>query len=165
MNEAHFHLVLNHLPIVIPIVGIFVMVSGLLFRSATIKQTAYAIFVLGALSTIPAFATGEGAEEVVEHLPEISEKLIHQHEEVAETFATISYLLGGLSLIGFWASWRKKSFANLIVYATLILSGLALYLARETGTTGGEIRHTEIRADQAATVATPLLKHDDDDHD
>jgi uncharacterized membrane protein len=164
MNQAHFHLVLNHLPILIPLVGLLVMVGGLFLRSDIVKQTAYAIFILGALSTIPAFATGDGAEEVVEHLPGISESFIHTHEELAETFAILSYLLGGVSLIGFWASWKKKAFANGIVYATIFLSGIVLYYAQATGTSGGEIRHTEIRSDQASVSAFPLLHEDEDDN-
>ncbi|MEO6149344.1 MAG: hypothetical protein ABIP28_04245 [Mucilaginibacter sp.] len=40
-----------------------------------------------------ALQTGEGAEEVVEHLQGVNKKLIHEHEEQAETFAILSHIL------------------------------------------------------------------------
>ncbi len=73
MNNAHWHLVFNHLPIIIPIVGLLTMIGGFIFRSEAVKRTSYFIFILGAISTIPAFATGEGAEEAVEHIQGIDE--------------------------------------------------------------------------------------------
>ncbi len=149
MNPAHYHLVLNHLPIIVPVIGLLVMIGGHIFRVEAVKRTAYFIFIFGALCTIPAFATGEGAEETIEDIQGISEQLINIHEEAAESFAILSYLLGAISLLGLWANWRQKSFANLLSFATLIFCVVVLFFAKQTGTTGGEIRHTEIRADDA----------------
>lgn len=91
MNGAHWHLVLNHLPIIIPMVGLLVMVFGLLLKSEILKRAAYSIYVLGALTAIAAFFTGEGAEEVVEKINGIDERFIKSHEEVAEIFAVLFY--------------------------------------------------------------------------
>jgi|GEM_PF-167423 len=145
MNQAHYHLILNHLPIVFPIVGVLVMIGGLLFSSEIVKRTAYVIFVLGALTTIPAFATGEGAEEVVENIQGVDEQFIKTHEEVAETFAILSYILGGISLLGLWANVKQKNFSKVLSYMTLFVGFGVLFFAKQTGTTGGEIRHIEIR--------------------
>lgn len=145
MNNAHWHLVLNHLPIIIPLVGVLVMIGGFISRSEIVKRTAYIIFIFGAISAYPAMATGEGAEEVIEHLAGIDEKIIHVHEEMAETYAILSYILGAFSLLGLWANYTRKSFANIVAIFTIIFSFIVLFYARQTGTTGGEIRHTEIR--------------------
>lgn len=145
MNAAHLHLVLNHFPIIIPIIGILIMIAGFFLKSEILKKTAFGLFVLGALFTLPAFATGEDAEDIVENLAGIEEEYIETHEEVAETFAYLSYGLGVLSIIGFWASWKEKSFANYLSIAVLLFAVVVLYFGRETGTTGGEIRHPEIR--------------------
>ncbi|HSO88832.1 MAG TPA: hypothetical protein VLQ91_19920 [Draconibacterium sp.] len=154
MNEAHFHLVFNHLPIIIPIVGILVLLSGILLSSELMKRTAFFIFILGALGTIPAFATGEGAEEVIENIQGIDEKYIKIHEEAAETFAILSYLLGGIALIGLWANWKKMAFAKTLSLIVLVFAIAALFFAKQTGTTGGEIRHTELRADFNGTTTS-----------
>jgi len=148
MNGAHWHLVVNHLPIIFPIVGVIVMITGLVSKSKAVKRTAFMIFILGALTAIAAMATGEEAEEVVEKITEVSENYIETHEETAETFALLSYILGGISLLGLWASFKQKSFSSIISIATLIFAFVVLFFAKQTGTTGGEIRHTEIRKGQ-----------------
>ena len=146
MNQAHYHLILNHLPIIFPIVGLMVLIISLVFKSEAIKSTSYFIFIVGAIFTIPAFSTGEGAEEVVENLPGIQESLIKAHEELAEIFAILSYLLGGLSLIGFYFSQKKSKYSNYLSLIVLVFSIIVLFYAKQTGTTGGEIRHSEIRS-------------------
>ena len=122
MNGAHWHLVVNHLPIIFPIVGVIVMITGLISKSEAVKRTAFMIFVFGALAAIAAMNTGEGAEEVVENINGVSENFIESHEEAAETFAILSYILGGISLLGLWASFKQKSFSSLISIATLIFA-------------------------------------------
>lgn len=145
MNGAHLHLVVNHLPIIFPIVGIIVLITGIVSKSEAVKRTAFMIFVLGALASIAAMATGEGAEEIVEEINGFSESYIKNHEETAETFAIFSYVLGCISLFGLWTSFKQKSFSSIVSIGTLIFASIVMFFAKQTGTTGGEIRHTEIR--------------------
>ncbi len=165
MNEAHFHLTVNHLPIIIPIVGFLILVGGMILKSDIIKRTAYAVFFLGALTTIPAFASGEGAEEMVEHMEGVTHHIIHEHEEAAESFALLSYALGLLSLIALWANWKKKSIANSAQYVILVLSLAVLYTGKKTGTTGGEVRHTEIRSGCTSTNSSMELDEHEEEHE
>jgi len=158
MNDAHWHLVVNHLPIIFPIVGVIVMVTGLVSKSETVKRTAFMIFILGAFAAIAALSTGEGAEEVVENIKGIQENYIHSHEETAETFAILCYILGGISLLGLWASFKQKTFSNIIVIVSLLFALVVLFFAEKTGTTGGEIRHTEIRESNNAPVTENVEK-------
>ncbi|WP_192349130.1 hypothetical protein [Algoriphagus sp. Y33] len=146
MNGAHWHLVVNHLPIIFPIVGVIVMITGLVSKSEAVKRTAFMIFILSALAAIAAMSTGEGAEEIVEKISGVTENYIENHEETAETFALLSYILGGISLLGLWASFKQKSFSSIISIAALVFAFVVLFFAKQTGTTGGEIRHTEIRS-------------------
>lgn len=152
MNGAHWHLVANHLPIIFPIVGVIVLITGLISKSEPVKRTAFLIFIMGAFASIAAMTTGEGAEEIVENISGITESYIKTHEETAETFALLSYILGGISLIGLWASFKQKSISNTITIATLVFAFIILFFGKQTGTTGGEIRHTEIRNGNAVSV-------------
>lgn len=145
MNGAHWHLVVNHLPIVFPIVGVIVLITGIISKSEAVKRTGLMIFVLGAFAAMAAMATGEGAEEVAEKISGVTENDIKSHEEIAESFALLAYVLGGLSVLGLWASFMGKSFASMVSNGTLVLALIVIYFGRQTGTTGGEIRHTEIR--------------------
>jgi uncharacterized membrane protein len=164
MNEAHWHLVVNHLPIVFPIVGVIVMVTGLISKSEAVKRTAFMIFIFGAFAAIVAMSTGEGAEEVVEKISGVTENYIESHEETAETFAILSYILGCISLLGLWASFKQKTFSSIISIGTLVFAFVVLFFAKQTGTTGGEIRHTEIRSGNnvPATENGNSEKGDDD---
>ncbi len=145
MNDAHLHLVVNHLPIIIPIAAVVVLVAGFILKSEVVKRVSYFLFLVAAICTMPAFATGEGAEEVAEGLPGVTEHLIHEHEEKAEGFAILNYLLGLISLVGIWASWKQKQFAKWIAIVVFLFAIVVIIKGREVGTSGGEIRHTEIR--------------------
>ncbi len=145
MNGAHWHLVVNHLPIIFPFVGVILMVTGLISRSEAVKRTAFMIFILSALAAIAAMSTGEAAEEVLENISSAAENYIKSHEESAETFALFSYILGGISLFGLWASFKAKAISKFITIGTLMFAMAVLFFAKQTGTRGGEIRHTEIR--------------------
>lgn len=145
MNAAHFHLVVNHLPIIFPLVAVIVLLVGLVSKSDAVKRTAYLIFILGALASLMAMASGEGAEEAVEHLSGVSENYIEKHEDTAKIFALLSYLLGGISIVGLWASIKQKTISTVISFLVALLACIVLFFAKQTGTTGGEIRHSEIR--------------------
>lgn len=160
MNDAHWHLVVNHLPIVFPMAALIALVAGFVSKSEAVKRTAYLLFVIGALTAAAAMATGEGAEEVVENLSGVSENYIETHEEAAETFAVVSYILGGISLLALWASAKKKSFAKWVSVAVVLFAMVVLFYAKSTGTTGGEIRHSEIRVG-----AMPATEGHEDEHD
>jgi uncharacterized membrane protein len=145
MNNAHYHLALNHLPLITPFIGFLILVTGIIFPSAIIKRVAYSVFILGAFFTIPAFLTGDMAGKTVESLVNIK-PFIHEHEEKAEAFAMLSYILGAMSLLGLWANWKQKTYSNTFSYMILTFVVVMLIFAKQTATTGGEIRHTEIRA-------------------
>lgn len=90
MNEAHFYLVVNHLSIIFPIVGVIVMITGLIFKSDAVKPMAFLFFIIGSLTFITAMTSGEGAEEVVENISRTPENYIERHEESAELFSILT---------------------------------------------------------------------------
>jgi hypothetical protein len=104
----------------------------------------------------------------------VSEHRIHEHEEVAETFSLLIYLLGGFSLIALWAQWKQKSFSKIISWGVALFALVVLFYAQQTGTSGGEIQHPEIRKDfqntsplEGTTNQNAALEedHDTDDDD
>lgn len=162
MDKVHLHLLFNHLPIIIPIVGILVMVGGIVVKSEVVKRVAFLIFILGALWTWPAMFTGDGAEDLIEKLPGVSGRIIHEHEEKAEVFALLSYALGALSIFGLWSNLKKKSFAGIIAGVVIVFAGVVMVFAKQTGTSGGEIRHPEIRSDFRSPL--PEVETETEDH-
>ena len=163
MNGAHWHLMLNHMPIIIPLAALIVLLYSVFNNKLEYSRAAYLLFMVGAVTTLPAFLTGEGAEETVEAIAGIDEKLIHTHEEAAETFAFVNYALGFLALIAFWMSYYKVNLEKAMKLVVLAAALLSLYFAKAAGTTGGEIRHTEIRAANSATMPVQSQEAEDDD--
>jgi hypothetical protein len=76
----------------------------------------------------------------------MSENLMHTHEEAAELFAGLSYVLGAISLAGIYTSWKNLSFSKIISFVVAGLAIITLFFAQQAGNTGGQIRHSEIRA-------------------
>ena len=162
MNDAHFHLMVNHLPIVGVLIGFLVLLGGYTLKSTQGKIAALGIFIFSALTAIVAFYTGEGAEAIVENLPGVSETFIHKHEEQAELFLRMVLLLGGTSLLTLYFQFKKPPFAKYGFILVLGLSISSLVLSKSVGTSGGEITHIEIRGDnQVIKIDTG---HDQDDH-
>lgn len=145
MNDAHLHLALNHFPIIGTILGLGILISGLLFRNDSVKNTAYVLFVVAAIFAAFSMATGEGAEEMVEDMSNIGKQIIHEHEEIAEKLAIVLYLLGSISLLGLYMNVKNHAKTQLVTYAALIVAIIAVFISQQVGTSGGEIRHTEIR--------------------
>lgn len=139
-----FHNLVNHFPIIFPIAGILLLLLGMIYSSELVKRTGYLFFVLTAISTFLALNSGEGAEEMVKKFyPSISHKTIHAHEEKAEALQWINTALGGLSLVGIWASWLCYSWKKILFWNIFAVSLLTCYFGYEVGKSGGKIIHIE----------------------
>ena len=146
MNDAHLHLLVNHFPIIGTIFGLGILIAGMLLKNNSVKNTAYILFIVAAIFGAFSMVTGEGAEELVEDLPNIGKQIIHEHEEIAEKFVIIMYVTGFLGLLSLYTSIKNHKYAKTISIITLLFSLIAAVFAKSVGTSGGEIRHTEIRA-------------------
>lgn len=144
MNDAHLHMIFNHFPIIGTIFGFCVLLAGILLKNKSVQQTAYVVLIAVAFFSLLSMRTGEGAEEIAEELG-ISHDMIHEHEEIAEKFALLSYLTGAIALLALITSIKNHAKAKLLSFVTLFLSFGAAILAQPVGTSGGELRHTEIR--------------------
>ena len=153
MNDAHLHLVVNHFPIIGAILGLGILITGIVLKNNSVKNTAYSLFIVAAIFAALSMGTGEGAEEMVEDMPSIGKHIIHEHEEMAEKLAIVLYLLGLISIVGIFTNMKNKPKANLVSYLAVSIGAVAVFLALQTGTTGGEIRHTEIRANASQSSA------------
>lgn len=153
MNDAHLHMLVNHFPIVGTILGLIILIGGVYLRSISIKNAACFLFIIATVFTVFSMTTGEGAEEIVEDMPTIGREIIHNHEELAEKFAIAMYLLGVVSVIGLIMNIRNHPKAIFFSYAIAVIAIVSVFLSTKVGTSGGEIRHTEIRTDSVSINA------------
>lgn len=148
MNQAHLHVALNHFPVVGAVIATAILVTGIYRKNVSVQKTALWIFSFIALLSIPVLITGEGAKEIVEHLPAVDEEAIERHVQ----FATISFwlliLTGLLSMTLLFIFKRQTTTSKL----TLLIAVLAIAVSGMTGLTanaGGKIRHTEFAVSAA----------------
>ncbi|MBC7523545.1 MAG: hypothetical protein H7239_03815 [Flavobacterium sp.] len=145
MNDAHLHLLVNHFPIIGTIFGFGILLAGIILKNTTLKNTAYIIFIVTAIFGFLSIYTAEGAEEIVEDMPNIGPQIIHEHEEIADKLALLLYVLGAVSIIGLYLNFKNHAKAKIVSVVALIISIAGVVIAQQVGTSGGEIRHTEIR--------------------
>jgi uncharacterized protein YacL len=154
MDAAHIHLMITHLAVLGSLLGAFVLIHALWSKNNPTKIAAYNLLILTAAGGIIAYLTGEGAEEVVENLPGITETTIEQHEDFA-IFTLVSLIILGLtSLLGLFVTFRKSAMTRTVAYVALVMSLISFGFAARTGYLGGKIRHTEINS------GTPALQQD-----
>ena len=144
MNDAHLHMLVNHFPIIGLFFGIGILLFGIIKKNPLLIDTAYIIFVFCMIMGKVSMFTGEKSEDIVENLG-ISHDLIHNHEELAESFMKIFYLLGLASFLGLYANYKKHSKSLLVAYLVITIAIVTVIMSKSVGTSGGEIRHTEIR--------------------
>ena len=114
MNDAHLHLLINHFPIVGTVFGLGILIFGIIQKNQSVQNTAYILFIVCAIFTFAAMYTGEGAEEIVEDMPNIGIQIIHEHEELAEKFALLIYITGFFSLISLLANIKNHKYSKII---------------------------------------------------
>lgn len=153
MNDAHLHMVVNHFPIIGTIFGFGILIAGLVLKNKTLINTSFILFIVAAVFGALSMGTGEGAEELVEDMPNIGKQIIHEHEELAEKLALLLYVLGALSLVGLYLNFKNNAKAKLLSFLILGIAAVGLFLVQKVGTSGGEIRHTEIRENAITTVS------------
>ena len=165
MNDAHVHMVVNHFPIIGTIFGLGILITGIVMKNNVVKNVAYVLFFFFFIFGFASMFTGEGAEEIAENLPSVTDQIIHEHEEMAEKLALVLYVLAGISLVGLYLNFKNHAKSSLLSYFAFVIALVAVFLGKQTGTTGGEVRHTEIRANTTvgSNSETNTIEETDED--
>lgn len=149
MLQTHIHLIITHLPIFGSMLGLIVLLYGIIQNSSEVKKAAYIVFFIAAIGGMVANATGEEAEEFVEHLPGYSHSVIHEHEEFAEKAIISIVALGLLAIAAFVGESQQKSWAKPLTWGVLVVAIVMASLTSYTGYLGGHIKHTEVYGEPA----------------
>ncbi len=146
MNWAHVHLMLNHIPVIGIGFAVLLLAVSIVRRNHELITVALVFVTLVSFWAIPAYLTGEPAEEVVEDLPGVSEELIKEHEEQAEIAFILVEVAGGLALITLIARRYSDKLGQKLVIFTLLVLIVSGGLIGWTANLGGKIHHEEIRS-------------------
>jgi hypothetical protein len=143
MNTAHWHLILNHVPILGTLACIIIIAFGLFRKNRDTQLLGLTGIVTMALVSLVVMETGEGAEEIVEKIPGIAEAAMEAHEDAAKVANVILIGSGVFAVIAWALHFFKHAFYVVALWVTLAIGAVAFGFMGYTGYLGGKIRHTE----------------------
>ena len=145
MNQAHLHLIVNHVPIVGSLFAALLLAAGLFTHNYTLTKAGLLAVLAAGLLCLPAQLTGEGAAAIVQKMPRASRALVHNHEEAAELGFWALEGAASLALFGLLLLQNASPKARLVAVLALLAALLSFGLLARAGNLGGQIGHPEIR--------------------
>lgn len=145
MNFVHLHLLINHLPIIGTVIGFFVLLAGTLLKSKVSQRTGLLIATFAAIAAFPTMFSGDQAEDLLKTFKEIDMTFVEAHEHAAELYIKIVIGAGIASLVTFLFTFGKSKITQALSWISILALAASMAFSFEVGSTGGEIRHTEIR--------------------
>ena len=150
------HLVINHFPVILTLVGAAAALVALVVRKRGAWLAATAMLTLAGVSVVPTYLTGESAQERIEDAWYVSRDVIHEHEEAGEWAL---WIVGAMGMVSAYAWWRARREAALdgglpiwlraVVVVAAMFGASTVYV---TAKRGGEIVH---RSPQLQPTASP----------
>jgi len=149
-NGAHWHLLVNHFPIIGSFIATLVSGYGLVRKSESVRQLGFGLFVLMTVMTLVTNQTGEQAEHYLRSINALDRDIFRQHEDAAGLANIGMYLTGLLSLLSLvWERARQYRFLPLFVF---VMALVTCGLMANVGRLGGLVMHKELRDESAVVV-------------
>jgi hypothetical protein len=153
LTSAQIHLALNHLPVFAALFGAVVLAFAAATRRTAARDLGLGLMVFAGLSGLPAYFTGEGAEEIVEDRPGVSEPLIERHEDAAGLALGATLAAGAVAAAALLAvRMRREPTVRMLSAVALLGALVSTALMGRAAHLGGQIRHDEIRSASAVSV-------------
>jgi uncharacterized membrane protein len=152
MSAAHFHLMLNHIPLLGLVFGAALLAYGLWRGAEDVQKASLGLLAVAGLSAIAVYLTGEPAEEIVEGLAGVSHDAIEAHEEWGWYALIAGIATGAVALGTLLVGWMRERLGRGAVVLTLVLALLSSGLIGYTANLGGKISHPELRGETTTVV-------------
>jgi len=153
MALSHLHLVLNHVPVVGSVIASGLLLLALVRRSADLRRAGLEVVVLVGLCSLPAYLSGVGGQRDLAGRPEVVVAMVRAHHDAA-LLGSIAMLVTVMAAwVGLWQTRRRTQPARGVFGAVLLLAIVTLALMGRASNLGGQIRHPEVSALQAAQAA------------
>lgn len=150
VNPAHLHLLLNHVPTVGTVIGVGLLLLSLVRKNEHLKHVSLEVFFIVALATLPAYLTGVAAQASVEGREGVTQAFIDLHHDAALAAFVLMNITGAFAWLALWQFRRRSQPARWAMSVVLLLAVLTVSVMARAATLGGEIRHPEIRVEDAA---------------
>ncbi len=142
MDQVTLHLALNHFPLSFLFTGWVILAVGLWKKNETVIHTGLALFIASGVATLPVYLSGEGAAEVVNTIDNTASPYINDHSEAAASSIYI-VMVNALAALAYFFVEQLKNRRWLFI--VMIIGLVTLASTGYVASTGGKIRHSEIR--------------------
>lgn len=143
MTAAHWHLVLNHIPIIGTTISTLLLIAGLLLKNEQLKLISVIFIMIMSVFGVIVHETGKKTEREIKKDLTINQDAVEQHEEAAKPAFLVHNIAGILSLIALILFKKKRKAFNVIASIIVVISLSAAGLMSYAGYLGGKIRHSQ----------------------
>jgi len=153
MTWLYLHLVTNHFPIILTLLGTIACLVGLIRGSQNAWYYGVVTLLLGAIGALPSWISGYQAHYVLETRLGLPEGIVEPHELLAEATMWIMIPLGVLAAFTWWRARQEPKrgpsppWVRPVLTITAVMGSVMLGI---TAFLGGKISHSE--APRAATA-------------
>ena len=143
MNGAHLHLLLNHFPIITPLLAIPITAIGVWRQSPPVQKVGLSLLTLTIAMGAAAYFTGSPAGEILKDYSGINRTALDNHALAAPYVFLGNGLVALASLLLLRKLSKEQTPSRLAWGAYFVLSLWALTIVLQTARLGGQIKHEE----------------------
>jgi uncharacterized membrane protein len=125
-DAPHVHLLVNHFPIILTILGLGAAIIALLTRRRGAWVYAVATLTLSGLTAFPVDLTGDYAADVMKHKWYVVKDSIKAHDNMAGITMWILIVMGVVSAYAWWRLARRGADASLPAWLRALIVALAV---------------------------------------
>lgn len=150
MNQAHWHLMLNHIPITGAAFALIAWLYAIWRNHADIYRFALGWAIVVGLLTLPVYWSDEQGHKLLHGLADFSHEMAETHEVWGIFLLYAMLTTSALAAVCFWRLKRTSGLPSpvgrtVMLPTFLITTGLGIY----TGHLGGMVHHPAMRPDFA----------------
>jgi hypothetical protein len=154
MDWPHVHIMINHFPIILMVVGSAVLALALVVRRRGLWLYALATLTLAGLSIYPVFFTGDQAAHAVRDTWYVVREMVEEHDASAGWALPIVLVMGAASAYAWWRMLRRDLAGLPPVWlraVVAVLAAFALSVVVRTAYLGGKIVHDSPKLERPPT--------------
>jgi uncharacterized membrane protein len=167
LSWPYAHLVINHFPVVLSVLGLVIALLALLLDRRAIWQVAMAALTGAGLLVFPVHFTGDKADQALRDPWYIARGAIEAHDNAATVAMYVILIVGAFAAYSWWRSVKRPTeslsrwIRSGVVVGGLLATGTVTYAAY----LGGKIIHESpvLELQQAPAGLPPALNAESND--
>jgi uncharacterized membrane protein len=126
MDADAVHLAINHLPVVLSLLGAAAAAIAFVMRRRALFLYAVSTLVLAGASSYPVLRTGHTAAEQIEDRWYVDKVQIERHHDTAENANLLMLGTGALALVGWWLVLRspREAKPGMLLMTAVLVAGV-----------------------------------------